>query len=67
MYKMQQMCKTCKMRKMCKRRKMCKMHRVAEVEGPWSGSSAKGRTPDIRYFVAKLSVVAIYALYERPP
>ena len=33
----------------------------------WSGSSTKGRTPNIRYFVAKLSIVAIYALYERPP
>ena len=31
-----------------------------------SGSSPKGRTPNIRYFVAKLSNVAIYALYERP-
>ena len=25
-----------------------------------SGSSTAGRTPDIRYFVAKLSIVAIY-------
>ena len=25
------------------------------------------RTPNIRYFVAKLSIVAIYALFERPP
>ena len=32
-----------------------------------SGSSPKGRTPNIRYFVAKLSNVAIYALYEWPP
>ena len=32
-----------------------------------SGSSTKGMTPNIRYFVAKLSIVAIYALYERPP
>ena len=32
-----------------------------------SGSSPKGRTPNIRYFVAKLSIVAIYALYEWPP
>ena len=30
-----------------------------------SGSSTKGRTPNIRYFVAKLSIVAIYALFER--
>ena len=30
-----------------------------------SGSSTKGRTPNIRYFVAKLSNVAIYALFER--
>ena len=30
-----------------------------------SGSSAKGRTPNIRYFVAKLSIVAIYTLFER--
>ena len=30
-----------------------------------SGSSAKGRTPNIRYFVAKLINVAIYALFER--
>ena len=29
-----------------------------------SGSSTKGRT-NIRYFVAKLSIVAIYALFER--
>ena len=32
-----------------------------------SVSSPKGRTPNIRYFVAKLSIVAIYSLYERPP
>ena len=32
-----------------------------------SGSSPKGRTPNIRYFVAKLSIVAIYALFEWPP
>ena len=32
-----------------------------------SGSSTKGRTPNICYFVAKLSIVAIYALYEWPP
>ena len=30
-----------------------------------SGSSTKGRTPNIRYFVAKLSIVRIYALFER--
>ena len=30
-----------------------------------SGSSTKGRSPNIRYFVAKLSIVAIYALFER--
>ena len=29
-----------------------------------SGSSTKGRTPDIRYFVAKLSIVAIYKLFK---
>ena len=32
-----------------------------------SGSSPKGRTSNIRYFVAKLSIVAIYALFEWPP
>ena len=32
-----------------------------------SGSSTKGRTPNIRYFVAKLSIVAIYAFFERLP
>ena len=30
-----------------------------------SGSSTKGRTSNIRYFVAKPSIVAIYALFER--
>ena len=30
-----------------------------------SGSSTKGRTPNIRYFVAKLSIVAIYTFFER--
>ena len=30
-----------------------------------SGSSTKGRTPNIRYFVAKLSIVAMYTLFER--
>ena len=30
-----------------------------------SGTSTKGRTPNIRYFVAKLSIVAIYVLFER--
>ena len=30
-----------------------------------SGSSTTGRTPNIRYFVAKLGIVAIYALFER--
>ena len=30
-----------------------------------SGSSPKGGTPNICYFVAKLSIVAIYALFER--
>ena len=29
------------------------------------GSSRKRRTPNIRYFVAKLSIVAIYTLFER--
>ena len=28
-----------------------------------SGSSPKGRTPNISYFVAKLSIVAIHALF----
>ena len=32
-----------------------------------SGSSTKGKTPNIRYFVAKLSIVAIYALFEKSP
>ena len=32
-----------------------------------SGSSPKGRTPKICYFVTKLSIVAIYSLYEWPP
>ena len=30
-----------------------------------SGSSTKGRTPNIRYLVAKLRIVMIYALFER--
>ena len=30
-----------------------------------SGSSTKGRTPNIRYVVAKLCIVAIYVLFER--
>ena len=30
-----------------------------------SGSSTKGRTPNIRNFVAKLSIVVIYTLFER--
>ena len=30
-----------------------------------SGSSTKGRTLNIRYFVAKLSIVAIYEFLER--
>ena len=30
-----------------------------------SGSSTKGRTSNIRYFVAKPSIVAIYAFFER--
>ena len=30
-----------------------------------SGSSTKGRTPNIRYSVAKLTIVAIYTLFER--
>ena len=30
-----------------------------------SGSSTKGRTPNIRYFVAKLSIVAINAFFKR--
>ena len=29
------------------------------------GSSTKGRTPNILYFVAKPSIVAIFALFER--
>ena len=29
------------------------------------GSSTKGRTPNIRYFVAKPSIVSIYAFFER--
>ena len=43
--------------------------RVAEVEGAAlperSGSSTKGRTSNIRYFVAKPSIVAIHALFEK--
>ena len=36
-------------------------------QGGRSGSSTKGRTPNsnICYFVAKLRIVAIYALFER--
>ena len=30
----------------------------------WSGSSTNGRTPNIRYFVTKLSIVAMYAFFE---
>ena len=30
-----------------------------------SGSSTKGKTPYLRYFVAKLSIVAIYTFFER--
>ena len=30
-----------------------------------SGSSTKRRTPNIRYLVAKPSIVAIYSLFER--
>ena len=30
-----------------------------------SGSSTKGRTPDICYFVAKICIVTIYSLFER--
>ena len=30
-----------------------------------SGSFTKGRTPNIRYFVAKLGIVEIYALFDR--
>ena len=41
----------------------CASARAALTER--SGSSTKGRTPNIRYFVAKLSNVAIYALFER--
>ena len=37
--------------------------RVALTER--SGSSTKGWTPNIRNFVAKLSIVTIYALFER--
>ena len=33
--------------------------------GKRSGSYTKGRTPNIRYFVAKLSIVAIYMFFER--
>ena len=44
-------------------------YRVAEVARAALterlGSSTKGRTPNIRYFVAKLSIVAIYSLFER--
>ena len=29
------------------------------------GSSTKGRTPNICYFVAKLSIVEIYAIFEK--
>ena len=40
--------------------------RMAEVARPVvtdrSGSSTKGRNPNVSYFVAKLSIVAIYAL-----
>ena len=38
----------------------CASTRAALTER--SGSSTKGRTPNIRYFVAKLSIVAIYFL-----
>ena len=41
----------------------CASARAALTER--SGSSTKGRTPNIRYFVAKPSIVAIYALFER--
>ena len=41
----------------------CASARAALTER--SGSSTKGRTPNIRCFVAKLSNVAIYALFER--
>ena len=41
--------------------------RVPDVEAAAlherSGSSTKGRTPNIRYFDPKLSIVAIYALF----
>ena len=44
------------------------LHRVPDVARASlterSGSSTKGRTPNIRYFDAKLSVVAIYVLFE---
>ena len=45
--------------------------KVADVGVPAvhkkSGSATKGRTPNKRYFVAKLSIDAIYVLFERPP
>ena len=41
---------------------MADVERAALTER--SGSSTKGRTPNIRYFVAKLTTVAIYVLFE---
>ena len=41
----------------------CTSARAALTER--SGSSTNRRTPNIHYFVAKLSIVAIYALFER--
>ena len=42
---------------------MAQVARAALTER--SGSFRKGRTPNIRYFVTKLSIVAIYVLFER--
>ena len=41
---------------------MADVARAALTE--WSGSSTNGRTPNIRYFVTKLSIVAMYAFFE---
>ena len=47
---------------------------MADVEGPWDRRSPKGQgllrkegPPKYANLVDKLSIVAIYALYERPP
>ena len=47
----------------CQGGRCCASVRAALTER--SRSSTKGRTHNIRYFVAKLSIVAIYALFER--